>query len=144
MNLKSFFQKDPDFFDGSFQPILVEALTANRKSSIVFGFIEEHGALYFVIKQRYPTWVKDVEMDRVRLSEAVRHIRDQGLLPSSGYAEETLRFAFENFVKYSPFGDYVRKNINAWASGQFFKQLRAVAPVILTLKSRQKHGQGSS
>lgn len=143
MKLKSFFQKDPDFFNGSFEPVLVEAETENRKSTVILGFIEEHGALYFVVRKRYPTWVRDVSMDRIRLSEAVRKIRDKGLLTCSVPVEEILRIAFENFVKESPFGVYVRENINAWASGQFFKQLRALAPTILTSQSRRQDEQGS-
>jgi hypothetical protein len=144
MNLKSFFQLDPDFFNGSFEPILIEAETEDRKSTIVLGFIEEHGALYFVLRKRYPAWIMDISLDRIRLSEAVRKIRDKGLVPSSGSSEETLKVAFENFVKESLFGSYVRENINAWASGQFFKQLRAIAPAIITPQSRRQDEQGSS
>lgn len=143
MNLKSFFQKDPDFFDGSFEPILVESETETRKGTIVLGLIKEHNVLYLVLKQRYPTWLRDICMDRIRVSEAVRNIRDKGLLPVPGSYEEILRMAFEDFVKRSPFGDYVRANINAWASGQFFKQLRAIAPAILNPQSRRQDGQGS-
>lgn len=143
MNLKSLFLKDPDFFKGSFEPILVEAVTENRKSSIVLGFIEEHGALHFVIRKRYPTWIVDMNVDRIRLSEAVRKVRDKGLLPPPGSCDETLRVAFENFVRESLFGSYVRENINAWASGQFFKQLRAVAPTLITPQLRRHDEQGS-
>lgn len=143
MNLKSFFQKDPDFFDGSFEPILVESETEKRKGTIVLGLIKEHNVLYLVLKQRYPTWLRDICMDRIRVSEAVRNIRDKGLLPIPGSCEEILRMAFEDFVKHSLFGDYVRANINAWASGQFFKQLRVIAPAILNPQSRRQNEQGS-
>lgn len=143
MNLKSFFLKDPDFFKGSFEPILVEAETENRKSTIVLGFIEEHGALHFVIRKRYPSWIVDMSIDRIRLSEAVRKVRDKGLLPPPITSDETLRIAFENFVRESFFGSYIRENINAWASGQFFKQLRAIAPTLITPQSRRHDEQGS-
>lgn len=143
MKLKSLFLKDPDFFDGSFEPILVEATLETSKSTIVLGFIEEHGVLHFVIRKRYPTWIVDIRMDRIRLSEAVRNIRDKGLLPDYNSYEETLRIAFEDFVRGSPFGEYIRENVNAWATSQFFKQLRAVAPTLIVPQTRLHNGQGS-
>lgn len=142
MNPKSFFQKDPDYFEGSFESILFEAEKPSRKGSIILGLIKEHGTLYFVLRQRYPGWTKDASLDRIRLSEAIRRFCDQGGLSGPGSRIELLRFAFEHFVKESPFGHYIRSSVNAWATGQFFKELREISPSILTEQSRQQDEQG--
>lgn len=128
----------------SFESILVEAENESSKSTVVLGLVEEHSVLYFVVRQRYPAWTKDLVMDRIRVSEAVRQVRDKGLLPSPGSHREILRIAFEQFVRTSPFRAYVREKVNVWATGQFFKQLRAIAPSVITLQSRPQDEQGSS
>lgn len=106
-------QKDIDNPTESFEPILVEAENERRKGTIVLGLVEEESILYFVISKRYQTCGKDLVMDRMPVREAVRTALDAGVLPLPGSRRETLRVAFEQFVRASPFGAYVRKNINA-------------------------------
>lgn len=137
-------QKDIDNPTESFEHILIEAENERKKGTIVLGLVEEESILYFVISKRFQTCDRDLVMDRMPVREAVRTALDAGVLPLPGLRKEILRMAFEQFVKASPFGAYVRKNINAWAVGQFFKQLRAVAPTIISPQSRHPHEQGSS
>lgn len=143
MKLKSFFQKDPDLFEGSFEPILVEAESESKKHTIVLGLVKERDALYFVVRKRFPTWDEDVNLDSMRVSVAVRRLLQTGNLPHPTSKEELLRMAFELFVKESLFCQYIRDNLNVWATGQFFQQLRAVAPDIITSQLRRQHEQGS-
>lgn len=104
-----------------FESILVESVNENKKETLVLGLVKEHTQLYFVVRKRHPGWAVDVSLDRLPLADALGPIKDRY---GTSLGEETLRVAFERFVKISPFSGYIRENINAWASGQFFKQLR--------------------
>ena len=106
-----------------FESILIESINENKKETLVLGLIKENTQLYFVVRKRHPGWSVDVSLDRLPLADALGPIKDRY---GTSLGDETLRVAFERFVKISPFSGYIRENINAWATGQFFKRLREV------------------
>ena len=107
----------------SFESILIVSENENKKETLVLGLVKENAQLYFVVRKRHPNWEVDISLDRLPLADAWGPIKDRY---GTSLGDETLRVAFERFVKISPFSGYIRENINAWATGQFFKKLRAV------------------
>lgn len=144
MNLQAFFQKDPDSFDGVFEPITLEVGGSSSKSKLVLSFIKEQGSLYFVISKRHPAWTKDIGLDRVRVSDAVRKIKDTKTLPCpSMHNTDLLQQAFEGFVIDSPFMKYVKASLAQWDITPFINKLGAIAPALLTKQSGTHYEQGT-
>lgn len=144
MNLKSFFLKDPDSYEGVFEPITVEVGDPCNTAKLVLGFIKEQGSLYFIISKRHPAWAKDIGLDRIRVSDAVRKIRDTEALPSPSICNnDLLHQAFEGFVIGSPFMQYVKVSVAQWDITPFINKLVAIAPVLLTKPSGTYYEQGT-
>lgn len=130
--------KDPDFYIGAFDPIELEITTDDANSALILAVVKEHGALYFVIRKRYPAWTVDAHLDAVRLSDAVKRLHGDVLPCSRSFKDEILRVAFENFIQSSPFTSYIRKSINQWDAAQFFSRLRTLTPALHFTQLRRK------
>lgn len=135
--------KDPDCYLGDFDPIVLELQSSTENASLILGLVKEDSVLKFVINRRFPEWEKDISLDSVRLSIAVKRLGVSALSYRHSFKDELLRGAFENFVMNSPFCSYVREHLNQWDAAQFFNELRAVAPELdITQPRRKRNGQG--
>lgn len=137
MNLKSFFLKDPDAHEGVFEPITFEA-PGSSNSKLVLGFVKEHGSLYFIINKRHTAWGNDIYLDRMRLSDAVRKIRNTEFPPCPSECNNSLiSSAFEVFVTGSPFMLYIKEVLAKHDITPFINKLVSLTPTLITSASRK-------